>query len=130
MLCTVCEELAYDDLVLEYDGKGFPEYPHHRNYAELQACSHCEFCLNLTLNISSDEQLQLDSSWQGQQIYLRIFPSSTATEESKSNLLVYCHPGGGNGIDRNLITYGLFVDRTRFEFDRSKPYVRLRYKLR
>lgn len=115
MLCTVCEELPYDDL---YDGKEFPGYPHHQNYAELQSCSNCEFCTNLTLNISSDERLQLDPSWQGQQIFLQIFPSSTATEENKSNLLVYCRPGG---IHRTLTTYGLFVDRTQFEFDQVKP---------
>jgi hypothetical protein len=120
MLCDSCENIQYDNLDQEPDDSGYAGHPHH---AELKSCSSCDFCKIVTTDIASNAALKVNTEWQEQRIYLRVFPSSTAIDESeKSNLLVYSSPWQENGRDQTtLAIYGLFVERTETELKEGKP---------
>ena len=123
MLCNCCEDVRYDDLAQEPDDNGYAGYPHHQNYTELQSCSTCNFCTLVATDIECNGRLKGSTDWQGQPIYLRVFPSTTAIDESnQSNLLVYSSPWQENGRDQTtLVIYGLFLERTQFELEEGQP---------
>lgn len=123
MLCSICENIQYDDLDQERNDTGYPGHPHHRNFAELQSCLDCDFCRVVTADIALNQALKVQSQWQEQHIYLRVIPSSTAIDESnKSNLLVYCSPWQENGRDQTTLAfYGIFVEKTQTEMKQLKP---------
>jgi hypothetical protein len=74
MLCSVCENIQYDELDTGY--AAVPGYLHHKNYSELESCADCDFCKVINTNIKN-AGLEKHTLWQEQQIYLRLIPSST-----------------------------------------------------
>ena len=125
VLCNVCENLQYDVLNKGFDEGGFPGHPFHQNYTELVACLNCDFCNAIVNDIASDTYtMNRLATWRDQQMYLRLFPSGMPPDESdSSNLLVYSspHKDGGAHDQTTLTTYGLFLERTNFEFNEGKP---------
>ncbi|KAL9614032.1 MAG: hypothetical protein Q9167_001447 [Letrouitia subvulpina] len=127
MTCSTCENIQFDDLNQELNEWGYPGHPHHRNFQELQSCSGCDFCQRVAADVASNTALNDGSAtkkWRDQQVYLRIFSSSTSMDESeKTNMLVYCSPWEKeNGRDQTyLATYGLFLERTEFERKEGMP---------
>ena len=123
-LCSVCETLQYDILNRGYDGDGFPGLPFHQNFLELKSCIGCGFCSQVANDITINNALNQQTAWRDQYLYLRLFPSTMPPDESdNSNLLVYSSPHHDEGArdQTTLATYGLFLERTEFEFKEGKP---------
>ncbi|KAL8694628.1 MAG: hypothetical protein Q9218_000723 [Villophora microphyllina] len=128
MLCKVCkgiqfDDLIFDDLIHDFGNRRCRGYPLHCNFAELQSCLDCDFCKLVVSHILLDSFLEDDKGWQDQGIYLPIFPSSTSMDESdKTTLLVYSSPLPREIVQdqKTLATYGLYLERTEFEFMEGK----------
>lgn len=132
MICSTCEGIDFDQLDAEPTESGYYGYPHHASFAELAACGDCDFCIAVVDYVAANADNALSNrprysklvvdheagSWQQNQLYMRIFPSSTGIgdESDKSNLLVYSMPDA-----HALAIFGLFVERVATELETWKP---------